>query len=303
MVAIRRTRRRVRLSLSDKIFYLIITVFLSFCFLVVLLPLMNVVSYSVSSPTMVAYGRVWLFPREFTLFAYEMILQDGSLITGFFNSLFYAGVGTVLNIVLTIMAAYPLARKTFYGRNAITIFFAFTMLFSGGMIPRFLLVKSLGLYNSRLALILPEAIIIWYMILARTFFQSTIPTELYESAEIDGASDVRIILNVVVPLSGPIVAVLSLFYAVGHWNRYFDALIFLKSPGLFNIQLVLRNIMMAANAILEQTMDLGNAMRAAETVEVFKYAVIVFSALPVLLLYPFIQRYFVKGVMIGSIKG
>ena len=262
----------------------------------VLLPLMNVVSYSLSSPTAVAYGRVWLFPVEFTLFAYKQIMEDGSLITGFFNSIFYASVGTVLNIVLTIMAAYPLARKTFYGRNAFTIFFAFTMLFSGGMIPRFLLMKSLGLYNTRLALLLPEAIIIWYMILARTFFQTTIPTELYESAEIDGASDVKIILRVVVPLSGPIVAVLSLFYAVGHWNRYFDALIFLKSPGLFNIQLVLRNIMMAANAILERTMDLGNAMRAAEIVEVFKYAVIVFSALSVLLMYPFIQRYFIKAL-------
>jgi putative aldouronate transport system permease protein len=303
MVNLLARRRKIRLGFADRLFYVLITVFLSVCFIIVLLPLLHVVSHSVSSPTAVAYGKVWLFPVEFTLFAYGKILQDGTLITGLLNSVFYAGVGTVLNIVLTIMAAYPLSRKTFYGRNVIMIFFAFTMLFGGGMIPRFLLVKSLGLYNTRAVMILPEAIIVWYMILARTFFQSSIPVELYESAEIDGATDVRIILRVVVPLSGPIVAVLSLFYAVGHWNRYFDALIFLKDPGLYNLQLVLRNIMQAANSILEQTMDLGNAMRAAEIVEVFKYAVIVFAALPVLLLYPFIQRYFIKGVMIGSLKG
>ncbi len=293
----------VRLSASDRAFYVTITVFLLFCFAVVAYPLINVVSRSLSSPQAVAYGQVWFLPREFTLFAYERIIADGMIIQGFLNSIFYAGFGTLLNVTLTIMAAYPLARRTFYGRNAIMFFFAFTMLFAGGMIPRYLVVRSLGLVNTRWAMILPEAIIVWFTIIARTFFQSTIPEEMYEAAEIDGASDVRIIWMVVVPLSVPIIAVLSLFYAVSHWNRYFDALIFLRSQSLWNLQLVLRNIIMSANRLLDQEQDIGAAMATQERVEVIKYAVIVFAAMPVMILYPFVQRYFIKGIMIGSIKG
>ena len=292
----------IRLSRTDRSFYIVNTVFLVFAFLVVLLPLMNVVAHSLSSPEAVARGRVWLFPVEVTGFAYEQIMESRQIITGHYNSLIYASVGTALNVVLTVMAAYPLSRKGFFGRNAITFFFAFTMFFNGGMIPRYLIVKSLGLIDSRWAMILPEAVIIWFVIIARTFFQNTIPDDLYDAAEIDGASDLRIMFRVVIPLSGPIVAVLCLFYAVGHWNRYFDALIFLKSEDLWNLQLVLRNVMHSAAATLDQG-NIGAALRAQERIEVIKYAVIVFAALPVMILYPFVQRYFVKGVMIGSIKG
>lgn len=297
------TRRKVRLHSADKMFYLTITVFLCLAFLAVVFPLMNVVGHSLSSPEAVARGQVWFFPVDFTTFAYEQIIVNKQLMTGFYNSLIYASFGTMLNIFLTVLAAYPLSRKDFFGRHAITIFFAFTMLFNGGMIPRYLIVKSLGLIDTRWAMILPEAIMVWYVIIARTFFQHTIPEDLYDAAEIDGASDLNIMAKVVVPLSGPIMAVLALFYAVGHWNRYFDALIFLRSDDLWNLQLVLRNVIMSAAATLDQERDLGSAMRAQERVEVLKYAVIVFAALPVMLLYPFIQRYFVKGVMIGSIKG
>ena len=296
-------RQRLRVGFTDRVFYLAIGLFLLVCFVVVILPLANVLSNSLSSATAVARGVVWLVPVEFTLNSYQRILEDGQMLRGMYNSLLYTTVGTILNVTLTIMAAYPLARKTFYGRKLITIILAFTLLFSGGIVPRFLLVKSLGMVDTRWAMILPEAVLVWYVIIARTFLQNTIPQELYDAAEIDGASDVRIITSVVVPLSGPIVAVLSLFYAVVHWNRYFDALIFLKSEHLWNLQLVLRNIIMSASRLIGQDQDIGNAMLIQEQIEVMKYAVIVFAAVPIMLLYPFVQRYFIKGIMIGSLKG
>ena len=303
MVGLAGRRQRVRVGFTDRVFYLVIGLFLLVCFVVVILPLANVLSNSLSSATAVARGVVWLVPVEFTLGSYLRILEDGQMLRGMYNSLFYTTIGTILNVTLTIMAAYPLARKTFYGRKLITIILAFTLLFSGGIVPRFLMVKSLGMVDTRWAMILPEAVLVWYVIIARTFLQNTIPQELYDAAEIDGASDVRIITSVVVPLSGPIVAVLSLFYAVVHWNRYFDALIFLKSEHLWNLQLVLRNIIMSAARLIGEEQDIGNAMLIQEQIEVMKYAVIVFAAVPIMLLYPFVQRYFIKGIMIGSLKG
>ena len=303
MVGLLGRRQRVRVGFTDRVFYLLIGLFLLVCLVVVILPLANVLSNSLSSATAVARGVVWLVPVEFTLGSYQRILEDGQMLRGMYNSLFYTTVGTILNVTLTIMAAYPLARKTFYGRKLITIILAFTLLFSGGIVPRYLMVKSLGMVDTRWAMILPEAVLVWYVIIARTFLQNTIPQELYDAAEIDGASDVRIITSVVVPLSGPIVAVLSLFYAVVHWNRYFDALIFLKSEHLWNLQLVLRNIIMSAARLIGEEQDIGNAMLIQEQIEVMKYAVIVFAAVPIMLLYPFVQRYFIKGIMIGSLKG
>ena len=303
MVGLVGRRQRLRIGFSDRIFYLASGLFLLICFVVVILPLANVLSNSLSSATAVARGVVWLVPVEFTLGSYLRILEDGQMLRGMYNSLLYTTVGTILNVTLTIMAAYPLARTTFYGRRLITIILAFTLLFSGGIVPRFLLVKALGMVDTRWAMILPEAVLVWYVIIARTFLQNTIPQELYDAAEIDGASDVRIIMSVVVPLSGPIVAVLSLFYAVVHWNRYFDALIFLKSEHLWNLQLVLRNIIMSAARLIDQDQDIGNAMLIQEQIEVMKYAVIVFAAVPIMLLYPYVQRYFIKGIMIGSLKG
>lgn len=303
MVGLPGRRQRLRVGFTDRVFYLVIGLFLLICLVVVILPLANVLSNSLSSATAVARGVVWLVPVEFTLGSYLRILEDGQMLRGMYNSLFYTTVGTILNVTLTIMAAYPLARKTFYGRKLITIILAFTLLFSGGIVPRFLMVKSLGMVDTRWAMILPEAVLVWYVIIARTFLQNTIPQELYDAAEIDGASDVRIITSVVVPLSGPIVAVLSLFYAVVHWNRYFDALIFLKSEHLWNLQLVLRNIIMSAARLIGEEQDIGNAMLIQEQIEVMKYAVIVFAAVPIMLLYPFVQRYFIKGIMIGSLKG
>ena len=293
----------MRVGPVDRVFYISIALLLLTCFIVVILPLANVASHSLSSAEAVARGQVWLLPVDFTLQAYVRIVEDGQMLRGMYNSLFYTVVGTILNVTLTIMAAYPLSRKTFYGKKLITLVLAFTLLFSGGIVPRFLMIKSLGMIDTRWAMILPEAVLVWYVIIARTFLQNTIPQELYDAAEIDGASDVRIIVNVVLPLSGPIVAVLSLFYAVVHWNRYFDALIFLKSEHLWNLQLVLRNVIMSAGRLIGQEQDIGAALLIQEQIEVMKYAVIVFAAVPIMLLYPFVQRYFIKGIMIGSLKG
>lgn len=272
--------------------------------MIVIFPLMNVVSTSLSSPKAVAAGKVWIWPVEPSLVAYEKILGNKQIWTGFYNSFFYTFFGTLINVILTIMAAYPLSRKDFFGRQAIISIFVFTMMFSGGMIPTYLLIKDLGLINTRWAMIIPNALTVWNVMLARTFFQNTIPVELYEASELDGASDTVIITKVVIPLSAPILAVLTLFYAVGHWNSYFNALLYLKSQELMPLQVVLRNFMSSVNLIQNMLGPITKEQaELISLVDVMKYAIIVFASIPVIILYPFVQKHFVKGVMIGSIKG
>ena len=277
--------------------------------LVVLYPLVYVLSSSFSSPLAVITGQVWLLPVEPVLDGYRAVFQSKMVWPGYYNSVFYAVFGTAINVVVTIMAAYPLARRDFVGRNAIMFLFTFTLFFSGGLIPTFLLVRDLGLVNTRWAMLLPGALGVWHVIITRTYFQSTLPQELLESAQLDGCSNLRFIWAIVLPLSKAIVAVIALFYAVNHWNTYFQALIYLKDQELFPLQIVLRTIliqnqvdatMMEAMAEME---DLEQ-MAAREHLEaLLKYALIVVASLPVLMVYPFVQRYFVKGVMIGALKG
>jgi multiple sugar transport system permease protein/putative aldouronate transport system permease protein len=214
-------------------------------------------------------------------------------------------MGTVINVILTLMLAYPLSRKDLYGRNAVTALIAFTMLFSGGMIPSFLLVRNLGMYNTFWAVIIPGAVSVYNAIIARTFFQTTIPPELLEAAVLDGCSDFRFLVKVVLPLSAPIIAVLMMFYAVGHWNNYFSAMIYLKDPAKKTFQVVLRDIL-----IVNRDVELKNMVRDANTlsrlqglVTLLKYSLIVIGSAPMMLLYPFIQKHFIKGIMVGSIKG
>ncbi|HEY8422792.1 MAG TPA: carbohydrate ABC transporter permease [Thermoclostridium sp.] len=291
-------------SISDSVFKIINYTFLFICFMIVIFPLMNVVSTSLSSPKAVAAGKVWIWPVEPSLVAYEKILGNKQIWTGFYNSFFYTFFGTLINVILTIMAAYPLSRKDFFGRQAIISIFVFTMMFSGGMIPTYLLIKDLGLINTRWAMIIPNALTVWNVMLARTFFQNTIPVELYEASELDGASDTVIITKVVIPLSAPILAVLTLFYAVGHWNSYFNALLYLKSQELMPLQVVLRNFMSSVNLIQNMLGPITKEQaELISLVDVMKYAIIVFASIPVIILYPFVQKHFVKGVMIGSIKG
>ncbi|HEY8362825.1 MAG TPA: carbohydrate ABC transporter permease [Tissierellaceae bacterium] len=290
-------------SRSDKIFAVVNTIFLLFIFIIVVYPLIYVLSASFSSTQAVMSGRVWLLPVEPTLLGYKAVFNNRSIMTGYANSFYYTVLGTVINVFMTILAAYPLARKSFYGRNLIMGIFTFTMLFSGGLIPTYLLVKQLGLINTRWAMVIPNAMSVWNVIVARTFFSTTIPEELYEAGELDGCSDIGFISKIVIPLSGPIIAVLTLFYAVGHWNSYFQALIYLKDAELFPLQIILRNILIQNETSGEMMRDISEMQRRQGMAELLKYSLIVVASIPVLIMYPFVQKYFVRGVMIGALKG
>ncbi|MBX3012757.1 MAG: carbohydrate ABC transporter permease [Caldilineaceae bacterium] len=294
--------RRIRESLGDRIFLLGIYLFLLVILVIVLYPLVYVVSSSFSSPLAVSSGRVWLWPVDFTLRGYQVALSNPQIITGYANSIYYTFFGTLISVVATVLVAYPLSRRTLYGRGAIMLFITFTMIFSGGLIPTYLVVKELGMLDTRWAMIIPQAVAAWQVIIARTFFQVNIPDELAEAAALDGCSDLRFLWSVVVPLSKPIIAVLVLMYAVGQWNAYFDALLYLKSPDLQPLQLVLRSILIL-NTTTSGSMEASVMVERQQMADLLKYSLIVVGSLPVLLIYPFAQRYFVRGMLIGSIKG
>ncbi len=298
------TNIKIKLTPVDRSFYVVVDVYLAICGIIVLLPLLHVLAQSLSDPMMVIAGRVSFFPINPTLDIYSQVIKSKNIMTGFMNTLFYAGVGTCLNLFMTVICAYPLARKGLWGRKVIVFIFTFTMMFGGGMIPTYLVIKQLGLIDTRAVMILPGAITVWNMIMCRTYFMSSIPEELYESASLDGASDIRILVSMVVPLSVPILAVMVLFYAVGHWNSYFDAMIYLNSPELYNIQLVLRNAINNVKSISENgASDMANMVKNEANGEAIKYVLIVITMIPVMIIYPFVQKYFIKGIMIGHIKG
>jgi len=288
---------------SDQIFFYLDNFLLIFISVIIVLPLMNIVSQAFSDPQSVLTGRVMFFPRNFTTETIRLILRNPNIKVGFFNTFFYMIAGTVINLAVTVLCAYPLSRDGFRGRHVFMIIFSFTMMFSGGMIPTYIVIKDLGLIDTRAVMLLPGAMAVWNMIMCRTFFQNTIPKEMYESAEIDGAGHFRILISIVLPLSVPIIAVLILFYAVGHWNSYFDAMMYLRSQSLFNIQLILRNAISNITALLGQSDNLAEIEKSMAYAEAGKYAIIVITMIPVLFLYLLIQRHFVKGIMIGAIKG
>lgn len=292
---------KIKESSGDKLLLLGIYVYLIICTIAVLYPLIYILSASFSSPFAVISGKVWLYPIDITLIGYEVVFKNSQVIIGFANSFFYAIVGTLVSVSVILMIAYPLSRKTFYGRNLIMFLLTFTMLFGGGMIPLYLVIKDLHLIDTRLALIIPGALGVYSVIIARTFFQSNIPDELSEAAEIDGCSDMGFLFRIVLPLSKSIIAVLVLFSAVGYWNAYFDALLYLKSVDKYPLQLILRNILLL-NASDNPT-NITEMMQRQGIADQMKYSLIVISTLPILIIYPFVQRHFVKGVMIGSLKG
>lgn len=291
---------RIKESKVDRIFIGAIYVFLILVLIAVLYPLIYIVSASFSSPSAVTSGRVWLFPVELTLLGYTSVFKNPDIIQGFSNSLFYTVVGTLISVSITIMLAYPLSRKSFYGRNVIMVILVFTMIFDGGLIPLYLVVKDLHLIDTIWALLLPSALAVFQVIIARAFFQSTIPEELVEASEMDGCSDIGFIFKVVLPLAKPIIAVLVLMYAVMKWNMYFDAMIYLKSEELFPLQLILRSILILN---VDPTANVEEMLKMQGLKELLKYSLIVVSSLPVLLIYPFVQKHFVKGMLIGSVKG
>lgn len=296
-------RRFRHYSWNDKAFYAIVAVVLTIFFILVLYPCIYVISASFSSGTAVQSGKVVLFPVDLSLEGYKTVFHTSTVWTGFRNSLFYTVVGTAINVIMTMTAAYCLSRHDLPGRNFIMLIFTFTMFFSGGMITSYMLVQKLGLLNTVWSLLLPGAIGVYNLIIAKTFIQSSIPGELLEAARMDGCSDLMYFFKVVIPLSKAIIAVLVLFYGVGHWNAYFNAMIYLHNKALYPLTLFLREILMADQIDPSTVTDPELQAQLAQAAGVIKYALIVVSMVPVLIIYPFIQKYFVKGVMIGSVKG
>ncbi len=294
--------RKVRSSSSDRVFYAIIVVLLSLVSLCVLYPIIYVVSCSFSTPRSVLSGEVILFPTEFSLEGYQGVFKYKNVWVGFRNSIFYTVVGTLLNVVATIMTAYPLSRADLPGRSVVTKVFSFTMIFGGGMIPGYLLLKNLHMLNTVWSQFIPGLIVVYHVIIMRTFFQSSIPGELLEASKIDGCSDINYLTKVVLPLSKSIIAVITLYRIVGHWNAYFNAFMYLSDRNLYPLQVFLREILIASQV----DADLLTAGADAPPIgleHVVKYSLIVVATVPMLVIYPFVQKHFVKGVMVGAIKG
>jgi putative aldouronate transport system permease protein len=295
---------RVYQTRADRIFDRINLLIMIIISIIFLYPLLFVLSASVSDPNSVLNNEIWLIPKGFNLVSYQKVFQNGDIFRSYWNTIIYAGVGTIVNVVLTIMAAYPLSRKDFYGRNVITFLFTFTMFFSGGLIPLYLVIKQLGLMDTFWVMILPSAISMFNVIVMRTYFQTSIPEELFQAGEIDGCSRIGILMRIVLPLSGPIIAVMVLLYGVSNWNSYFNALIFMSDRTKYPLQLILREILVQND--LQKIMQSNTSNYITDSTQYgvsIKYAVIIVSTLPVLILYPFLQKYFVKGMMIGAVKG
>ena len=304
MVKEKRNVRRIRLSAEDRVFgavtYILATLFMLLC----AYPLIYVLSASISNPALIVSGKIILLPREIQFRAYEAVFKSEDVLLGYKNAVFYAFAGTAINIALTTAGAYVLSRPDLWGRTAITFLISFTMFFSGGMIPTYITIKNLGMINTVWAMLLPGAISATNLLIMRNFFTHSVPQEIIEAAYVDGCSNIGTLCRIVLPVSGSIIAVMVIFYFVGHWNAYFSAMIYLNDKKLYPLQVFLREILIQN--------QLGDMSGGADTVnqaemtllyEALKFAVITVATLPIMLVYPFLQRYFVKGVMIGSIKG
>ena len=297
--------RQIKRSYSDKIFDIVNLLVMVILLVIFVWPLWFVVIASFSNPNQVWMGEVVLWPKGFTLISYETLLEYERIWVGYRNTLFYTVVGTLVNLVMTVCGAYPLSRKDFIPRHFFMFLFMLTMYFSGGLIPTYLVVNKVGLVNSPWAMIIPGACSIYNVIITRTYFINSIPSTLQDAAELDGANSFQYLMRVVLPLSKPIIAVIALYYAVGHWNDFYTALIYINKQEYMPLQSFLRDILMSNKMTLNDMQGLDAAatearMRLAQTL---KYSVIIVSTVPVLCIYPFIQKYFVKGVMIGSVKG
>ena len=293
---------KIRDTGRDRVFIIFLSALLTLVLATLIYPLLFVVSASVSDPSAIMAGKVVLFPVGFTLKAYQAVLDYDLIWVGFSNSFFYTVVGTLVNLAVTILAGYALSRRDLVGRNFFMFLFAFTLLFNGGIVPTYLVVNQLGLINTRWALIIPQALSVWNLIITVTYFRTSIPPELLEAAQLDGCNDFQFLARVVLPLSTPIIAVLTLFYAVSHWNEYFAALLYLNKQELYPLQIMLRNILVQ-NQIDFTMIDISAFAARQAMRELLKYALIVVASVPVLLIYPFVQKYFIKGIMIGAIKG
>ena len=293
----------IRMSRGDRAFNIFAILIVTLLTLLVLLPMINILSASFSASAAVNAGKVLLWPVEPTLRNYQTILGYASVWTGYRNTIFYTVLGTVINVFLTLFCAYPLAQKSFSGRKFFSILFFIPMIFSGGMIPNYILIRDLGFLNTIWAVLLPGAIGITNMIITRTFIQSTIPDSVAEAAVLDGCSPIRYFISFIMPLSKTIIAVISMYYAVGHWNSWFNAFLYLNKRDMYPLQLFLREILVNSQFDSSVMEDPEAARQLQGLADTLKYVIIVVSTIPLMSIYPFVQKYFVKGVMIGSVKG
>jgi len=297
-------KSKIRLyhSPSDRILTAFVWILLIAILLVIMVPLLFILASSFSDPSAVSAGKVVLWPVDFSLVGYQAIFQSPSILRGFINSIQYTVVGTIISVTLTLFAAYPLSRKDLKIRGPVMFLFTVTMFFNGGMIPTYLVVSKLNLIDTFWAMIIPSAMGVWNVILTKTYIQSSIPLDIYESASIDGCSDWKYFYTMVLPLSKPIIAVMVLLYAVGKWNDFFSGLLYLNDSSKQPLQMILRNILLLSDSG-GITMNLAEQMNRQELKTLLQYSLIVVSSVPVLMLYPLIQKHFVKGIMMGSIKG
>ncbi len=295
---------KIQNSLPDKIFDGVNLAVMLILLVIFVWPLWFVLIASISDPNEVWLGNVILFPKKITTDSYKALMNYGQIWVGYKNTLFYTVVGTVINVVATICAAYPLSRKDFVPRKFILVMLMITMYFGGGLIPTYLVVSKLGLLNTRWAMIIPGLVSVYNIIVMRTYFMSSIPASLQEAATLDGANSFQYLMRIVLPLSKPIIAVIALYYAVGHWNDFYTALIYIYDNNLMPLQSFLRDMLMSTKMTVNNIsgLDAATVARKAQLAQTLKYSVIIVSTVPVLCIYPFIQKYFVKGVMIGSVK-
>lgn len=287
----------MRMTTGEKIFQVFLILFFTIMSVAMIYPFLHVLSISLSTAREALRQGLHFYPHEISFFAWKKVFTNHTVWLAFGNTLFRTGFGTVLSLIFMSMAAYPLSRKYLPHRSVYMSYIIITMFFGGGLIPTYLLIKSLGFVDSRWVLIIPGLISTYSMFILRNFFMG-IPAELEDSAKIDGANDIRILFNIVIPLSKPVLATLALWSAVGHWNAWFDALIYLQDPDKIVLQTYLRRLVITSEG--DPILPIRTPDMEPETI---KAAVIMFTALPILILYPFLQRYFVKGVMVGSLKG
>lgn len=300
----RKNRNTIKVSPGDKVFYALVNLGLAIFTVLIFIPLLNIVACSFSSVDAVKFGYVTVFPIDLSFEGYKAVFSYQGIGRSYLNTIYYTLLGTSINLIMTMVCAYPLARKRLPFHGIITFLFMFTMYFGGGTIPNYLLIKSLGMYDSVWALVIPGAMSVYNMIIARTFINN-IPSELEEAATIDGCSDFRYFFSMVIPLSGTVIAVLALYYAVGHWNEYFNAFLYISDENKIPLQLTLRAI------LIKESVDTSNMVgvnpedyvNRRDLSDLLKYGLIVISSAPILCAYPFVKRFFMKGVMIGAVKG
>lgn len=301
-------QKKIKLTKNDIIFNIFNYTFITLAVIITLYPLIYVLSASISDPNKVNAGVMWLWPVDITFAGYNKVFSNPDIWIGYMNTIIYTVFGTLINLVITLPCAYALAKRKLPLKKLINFIILFTMFFSGGLIPLYMLIKDLQMLDTIWAVVLPVGASAWNIIITRTFMQTTIPGELEEAAEIDGCGPFRLFFRIALPLSAPIIAVMALFYGVGHWNSYFNEMIFLSDKNKFPLQVILRNLIIltqinSGTSGMVSNTDAKTAAEMQQLAAIIKYAVMIVSTVPVIIVYPFLQRFFVKGVMIGSVKG